>query len=221
MQPPAPGTVGLFEAKTHFSAIVDRVRETGVPVRVTRRGQPMVDISPVRSEPTKMTREEMFAPVEEMRETAPPMTATISATPSMMGREATLPGRCQQHAWLVVEETRPGGAAVDPPADRCGGVLAVAAGGGPRVARRRAGDDSSEAPDYLRSLDAFASRWSGRGGRRGGGPRRRRPTSSAATTPFLDAACGSGSTARARPEPEAQRHEGVELLWARRPGTKK
>ncbi len=75
MQPPAFSTVGLFEAKTHFSAIVERVRETGVPVRVTRRGQPVVDISPVRSdEPEKMTREEMFATVEELRKTTPRMT---------------------------------------------------------------------------------------------------------------------------------------------------
>ena len=75
MQPPASSTVGLFEAKTHFSAIVERVRETGVPVRVTRRGQPVVDISPVRSdEPEKMTREEMFATVEELRKTTPRMT---------------------------------------------------------------------------------------------------------------------------------------------------
>ena len=82
MQPPAPGspgtvgTVGLFEAKTHFSAIVERVRETGVPVRVTRRGQPVVDITPVRPEPeAKMTREEAFAAVEEMRGTFEPATA--------------------------------------------------------------------------------------------------------------------------------------------------
>ena len=75
MQPPASSTVGLFEAKTHFSAIVERVRETGVPVRVTRRGQPVVDISPVRSdEPEKMTREEMFATVEAMRGTFEPAT---------------------------------------------------------------------------------------------------------------------------------------------------
>ncbi len=75
MQAPSSNTVGLFEAKTHFSAIVERVRETGVPVRVTRRGEPVVEITPVKpAGPPKLTREEMFERVAARRKTLPPIT---------------------------------------------------------------------------------------------------------------------------------------------------
>lgn len=40
--------IGLFEAKTKFSEICDRVAENGVAVVVTRRGKPLVRIEPVR-----------------------------------------------------------------------------------------------------------------------------------------------------------------------------
>ena len=40
--------IGLFEAKTKFSEICDRVAENGVPVVVTKRGKPIVRIEPVR-----------------------------------------------------------------------------------------------------------------------------------------------------------------------------
>ncbi len=69
-------TVGLLEAKTHLSAILERVRATGQPVVVTRRGEPIAEITPVKDrEPKKMTREEAFAVVREMRGTFAPITA--------------------------------------------------------------------------------------------------------------------------------------------------
>ncbi|MBI5385066.1 MAG: type II toxin-antitoxin system prevent-host-death family antitoxin [Verrucomicrobia bacterium] len=39
--------IGLFEAKTKFSAICERVAARGVAVVVTRRGKPLVTIEPI------------------------------------------------------------------------------------------------------------------------------------------------------------------------------
>ena len=40
-------TLGIYEAKTKFSEICERVAETGEPVVVTKRGVPLVQIYPV------------------------------------------------------------------------------------------------------------------------------------------------------------------------------
>ena len=67
--------VGMFEAKTHFSEIVDRVVREGRPITVTRRGQPVVDISPSTegAGQSRMTREEALAALEELRARLPKM----------------------------------------------------------------------------------------------------------------------------------------------------
>ena len=39
--------IGLFEAKTKFSEICERVAAQGVAVVVTRRGKPLVTIEPI------------------------------------------------------------------------------------------------------------------------------------------------------------------------------
>ena len=39
--------IGLFEAKTKFSEICERVAAQGVAVVVTRRGKPLVKIEPI------------------------------------------------------------------------------------------------------------------------------------------------------------------------------
>jgi len=41
-------SIGLFEAKTKLSEICERVSRTGESVVVTRRGEPLVHIVPVR-----------------------------------------------------------------------------------------------------------------------------------------------------------------------------
>ena len=41
--------IGLFEAKTKFSEICERVAAQGVAVVVTRRGKPLVKIEPIPS----------------------------------------------------------------------------------------------------------------------------------------------------------------------------
>lgn len=42
-------TVGTFDAKTHFTGLCQQVAETGSPIIVSRRGRPLVMISPVPS----------------------------------------------------------------------------------------------------------------------------------------------------------------------------
>jgi prevent-host-death family protein len=44
------GTVGAFEAKTHLSALLDRV-ERGEEVTITRRGLPVAKLVPVKTVP--------------------------------------------------------------------------------------------------------------------------------------------------------------------------
>ena len=48
-------TIGLFEAKTHFSALADEVAENGRPVLVTRRGKPLVRIEAVATQEQTLT----------------------------------------------------------------------------------------------------------------------------------------------------------------------
>jgi len=36
--------IGIFEAKTHLSQLVDRVQATGVTYRITRRGKPVAEL---------------------------------------------------------------------------------------------------------------------------------------------------------------------------------
>ena len=40
-------SIGIFEAKTHFSQICDQVSHSGQPLLVERRGKPLVMITPV------------------------------------------------------------------------------------------------------------------------------------------------------------------------------
>lgn len=43
-------TVGIFEAKTKFTALCEEVVKTGLPVMVRKRGRPMVLVTPVPAE---------------------------------------------------------------------------------------------------------------------------------------------------------------------------
>ncbi len=54
-------TVGIFDAKTKFSELVEQVSSSGQSITVTNRGKPVVDITPTRAtEGCGMTREEAF-----------------------------------------------------------------------------------------------------------------------------------------------------------------
>lgn len=67
--------IGIFEAKTHFSEVVDRVIRNGRPITVTRRGKPAVEITPTKSRTkSRMSRSEAFAELDKLRDEVPRMT---------------------------------------------------------------------------------------------------------------------------------------------------
>lgn len=53
-------SIGIFEAKTHFPGICDEIVASGTPVTVSRRGKPLVVISPVPAE-SQSEREDIVA----------------------------------------------------------------------------------------------------------------------------------------------------------------
>ena len=57
--------IGAFDAKTHFSQILEKV-ENGDDFIVTRRGKPVAKIIPYE-EKKQMTRKEVFEELREMR----------------------------------------------------------------------------------------------------------------------------------------------------------
>jgi len=57
--------IGTFEAKTHFSQIIERV-ENGADFVITKRGKPVAKIIPFEQE-KKMTRKEAIEQLIEMR----------------------------------------------------------------------------------------------------------------------------------------------------------
>jgi len=60
----ASDVVGAYEAKTHFSELLERV-ENGAEITVTRHGLPVARMVPVRK---KLTREQKAELIEEMIE---------------------------------------------------------------------------------------------------------------------------------------------------------
>jgi len=57
--------VGTFEAKTHFSQLIEKV-ENGADFIITKRGKPVAKIIPFEQE-KKMTRKEAIERLIEMR----------------------------------------------------------------------------------------------------------------------------------------------------------
>ena len=65
-------TVGIFDAKTKFSELVEQVSSSGQSITVTNRGKPVVDITPTRAtEGCGMTREEAFLEIARLRAELP------------------------------------------------------------------------------------------------------------------------------------------------------
>lgn len=66
--------LGMFDVKTHFSEVVDRVVREGRPITVTRRGKPVVDIVPTGATPAgRMTLAEALAARDELNQQVEPM----------------------------------------------------------------------------------------------------------------------------------------------------
>ncbi len=64
--------IGIFEAKTHFSEIAKRVKDSGQSVRITSRGEEMVDIVPIVSHPKgRRTRDQAILELTRLRDELP------------------------------------------------------------------------------------------------------------------------------------------------------
>lgn len=59
-------TVGIFEAKTKFTALCEEVLKTGLPVLVSKRGRPMVLLAPVPAE-LQTTRPDILTAWQEWK----------------------------------------------------------------------------------------------------------------------------------------------------------
>jgi len=64
--------IGLFEAKTNLSKIVEDVRRTGQPVTLTKRGEPYVDLVPHReASVSRRTQAQVLADLDQLRQELP------------------------------------------------------------------------------------------------------------------------------------------------------
>ncbi len=62
--------IGLFEAKTNLSKIVEEVRRTGNRVILTKRGQPYVDLVPHEESPAiRRSQGTVLAELDKLRQT--------------------------------------------------------------------------------------------------------------------------------------------------------
>ena len=63
--------VGVLEAKTNLSALLDAVQETGEPVMITRHGKPVAQLSapgePATVKPRRLSGEELVAKLKAMQ----------------------------------------------------------------------------------------------------------------------------------------------------------
>ena len=65
-------TIGMFDAKTRFSEIVKRVKQTGQPVRITNRGEELVDITPIPARAVgRRTPKQAFTELSKLRHELP------------------------------------------------------------------------------------------------------------------------------------------------------
>ncbi len=79
--------IGVFDAKTRFSEIAQQVKESGQAVRITKRGEEMVDITPIPSRPAgRRSREQAFAALAELRHTLPKTTLKQIKADIALGR---------------------------------------------------------------------------------------------------------------------------------------
>ncbi len=67
--------VGAFEAKTHFSELLDRVSR-GEKITITRHGVPAAQLVPVEN-PKKLTHEQIVQGMRELRKRVKPDTMSV------------------------------------------------------------------------------------------------------------------------------------------------
>ena len=67
--------IGLFDAKTNLSRIAERVRRTGQPVTLTKRGEPYVDLVPHRVNSARRSQSQVLAELQKLRGQLPKSSA--------------------------------------------------------------------------------------------------------------------------------------------------
>ena len=68
--------VGAFDAKTHLSALLDRVAK-GERITITRHGVPAAMLVPIQDATGKLTHEEIVAGMRELRKRVKPDTMSV------------------------------------------------------------------------------------------------------------------------------------------------
>lgn len=69
-------TVGAFEARTHLSALLDRVAK-GEQITITRHGVPAALLLPPSQTPRKLSHAEIVAGMRELRRRVKPAKITV------------------------------------------------------------------------------------------------------------------------------------------------
>lgn len=63
--------IGAFDAKTHLSALLDRVAK-GERITITRHGMPAAMLVPVQDAPPKLTHQQIIEGMRELRKRVKP-----------------------------------------------------------------------------------------------------------------------------------------------------
>jgi prevent-host-death family protein len=69
-------SVGAFEAKTHLSELLDRVRE-GEKITITRHGVPAAMLVPVEETASKLTHQEVVEGMRTLRKRTKPDSMSV------------------------------------------------------------------------------------------------------------------------------------------------
>ena len=69
-------TIGAFEAKTHLSALLDRVAN-GEKITITRHGVPAAVLMPVSEIPAKLTHKQIVQGLRALRQRVKPGKMTV------------------------------------------------------------------------------------------------------------------------------------------------
>jgi len=68
--------IGAFEAKTHLSALLDRVAR-GERITITRHGVPAARLVPIEESPAKLTHQEIVDGMRALRKRVKPDTMSV------------------------------------------------------------------------------------------------------------------------------------------------
>jgi prevent-host-death family protein len=70
-------SIGAFEAKTHLSALLDRVAK-GERITITRHGVPAAMLIPIKESPAGLTHQEVVEAMRQLRKRVKPGNMSVS-----------------------------------------------------------------------------------------------------------------------------------------------